>query len=43
MAQLQIGDLAPDLALPDHSGLRIQLSELWGERPLVLLFLRHLG
>ena len=43
MSRLQIGDPAPDLVLPDHSGRQIRLSEYWALRPLVLLFLRHLG
>ena len=43
MSQLHIGDTAPDLILPDHLGQRMSLSEHWTLRPLVLLFLRHLG
>lgn len=39
----QPGDAAPDLTLADLSGRPRQLSELWSERPLLLLFLRHFG
>ena len=43
MSILQVGDSAPDLTLPDHTGEDVRLGGLWAERPLVLLFLRHLG
>jgi peroxiredoxin len=43
MSRLQIGDPAPDVTLPDHSGQRITLSEHWARRPVILLFLRHFG
>ena len=38
-----VGDPAPDMTLPDHSRAETSLSSLWSERPLVLLFVRHLG
>jgi peroxiredoxin len=38
-----VGDPAPDLELPDDAGAPVRLSTLWRERPLVLLFGRHLG
>lgn len=38
-----VGDVAPDLELPDETGKLVRLSQLWAERPLVLLFVRHLG
>ncbi len=37
------GDAAPDLALTDDEGQRVRLSDLWANRPLVLLFVRHFG
>jgi len=43
MSRPQIGDAAPDLVLPDHSGQRMNLSQRWALRPLVLFFLRHFG
>ncbi len=43
MPQLQIGDTAPDVTLPDQSGNQTRLSARWAERPLVLVFLRHFG
>lgn len=39
---IEPGDQAPDIALPDHEGNLRHLSELWS-KPLVLLFVRHLG
>ncbi len=43
MLQLQVSDTAPDVTLPDQSGERTRLADLWTERPLVLMFLRHFG
>lgn len=37
------GDNAPDVLLHDAAGNEVRLSELWHERPLVLVFLRHFG
>jgi len=37
------GDKAPDVRLHDSNGAAIALSDLWRERPLVLVFLRHFG
>lgn len=39
---LSPGDAAPDVALHDHTGRAVQLSELW-RQPVVLFFERHLG
>ena len=39
----QIGDPAPDQALPDHEGRVTSLSTLWSDRPVLLLFWRHFG
>lgn len=38
-----VGDRAPNLQLRDETGKLVQLSQYWAERPLVLLFGRHLG
>lgn len=35
---LQVGQPAPDLDLPRLDTGRVRLSELWRERPLVLVF-----
>ena len=39
---LDVGDLAPDMTLPDHDGRVWRLSDHRG-RPVVLLFHRHLA
>ena len=39
----QVGDPAPDVRLPDSTGEERSLSELWSERPALLLFWRHYG
>lgn len=39
----QVGDPAPDLQLPDHTGAPTQLSSLWSRQPLLLIFWRHWG
>ena len=36
--KLQVGDQAPDLALPLYQGGDVKLSELWRARPVVLVF-----
>ena len=39
MAQtLQVGSRAPDVALDDATGARLQLASLWAQKPLVLFF-----
>ena len=42
-ARPAVGDPAPDLELQDATARSVRLSSLWAERPLVLLFVRHLG
>lgn len=32
-----------DLTLKDSQGAPVRLGDLWAERPLVLVFLRHFG
>ncbi len=39
----QVGDQAPDLKLEDSSGHEVSLSDLWAERPALILFWRHYG
>jgi peroxiredoxin len=39
----QVGDPAPDLALPDTSGEPRRLSDFWAHGPLLLIFMRHFG
>ncbi len=40
---LQVGDLAPDLELPDISGGPRRLSDFWAHGPMLLIFMRHFG
>ncbi|QDU98422.1 peroxiredoxin-like family protein [Lignipirellula cremea] len=40
---LKSGDQAPSVTLPDTTGADVALADLWAERPLALLFMRHLG
>jgi peroxiredoxin len=39
----RVGDPAPDAALVDSEDSAVRISTLWREKPLVLVFLRHLG
>jgi prostamide/prostaglandin F2alpha synthase len=32
-----------DIVLPDHEGREIRLGDLWRERPVALVWLRHYG
>ena len=41
--QLKFNDLAPDLQLLNADGKTIQLSSLWKDKVLVLVFTRHFG
>jgi hypothetical protein len=43
MAELAVGDLAPDLSLLDADERPVALSSLWKRGPLVVVFLRHFG
>jgi peroxiredoxin len=43
MVALKAGDKAPDILLHDSADAALHLSELWRERVLVLVFLRHFG
>jgi hypothetical protein len=37
------GDAAPDLLYRDGAGNERHLSELWAERPALIVWLRHFG
>jgi peroxiredoxin len=39
----QVGDVAPDLELPDTNGVTRRLSEFWAAGPMHLVFMRHFG
>jgi len=39
----QVGDAAPDVALPDTAGTERRLSEWWADGAVHLVFLRHFG
>jgi len=39
----QVGDQAPDIALPDSTGAERRLSEWWDAGPVHLVFMRHYG
>ena len=43
MAELRVGDDAPDIVVHDAAGGSLRLPELWREQVLVLVFLRHFG
>jgi hypothetical protein len=32
-----------DIVLPDHDGHDVRLGDLWSERPVALVWLRHYG
>ena len=40
---LPAGSPAPDLLLPDHTGVVRPLSHFWSEQPVLLMFWRHFG
>ena len=42
MATQTTADLA-DVVLPDHDGNDVRLGDLWADRPVVLVWLRHYG
>ena len=42
MAELQVGERAPDFSLPNQAGQMVQLRDFRG-KPVLLIFLRHLG
>ena len=36
-------DTLADIVLLDHDGADVRLGELWGDRPVALVWLRHYG
>lgn len=40
---VQVGDVAPDVELLDHTGIATRLSSLWAGKTPVILFWRHFG
>jgi peroxiredoxin len=40
---IAVGEPAPDAAFAARDGGVVHLSDLWHERPTILLFLRHFG
>ncbi len=38
-----IAQALADIVLPDHEGREVRLGELWSERPVALVWLRHYG
>jgi hypothetical protein len=36
-------DALADLVLLDHDGREVRLGDLWSERPVALVWLRHYG
>ena len=42
MATQTAADLA-DVVLPDHDGTDVRLGDLWADRPVALVWLRHYG
>jgi peroxiredoxin len=39
----KVGAMAPDIELKNDRGEQVRLSDYWKRRPLLLVFLRHLG
>jgi len=40
---VDVGDLAPNVALLNRNGRKVSLAARWRRRPLVAVFLRHFG
>ncbi len=40
ISALQVGDLAPEITLPDATGQAVRLADLWQHGPLVVIFYR---
>jgi len=36
-------DRLSEVCLPDADGVRHRLGDLWADRPVILVFLRHFG
>jgi hypothetical protein len=39
----QQADALADITLPDHDGMAVRLGDLWTDRPVALVWLRHYG
>jgi hypothetical protein len=42
-AVIAVGQPAPDATFASRDGGVVRLSDLWREKPTILLFLRHFG
>jgi hypothetical protein len=42
-ARAKQGNKLADIVLPDHEGNEVRLGDLWRERPVALVWLRHYG
>ena len=40
---LSVGDAAPDVVFGLRDDEQVRLARYWGERPVVVAFLRHFG
>ncbi len=40
---LETADTLADIVLPDHEGTETRLGDLWRDRPVALVWLRHYG
>ena len=38
-----LADRLADIVLPDQDGIDVRLGDLWRERPVALVWLRHYG
>lgn len=43
MAERDIADGLGPIVVPDHDGNDVRLSDLWRDRPVALIWLRHYG
>jgi hypothetical protein len=42
-SQTAIADALADIVLPDQDGNEVRLGDLWRDRPVALVWLRHYG
>jgi len=40
---ITVGDKAPDASLTNSAGEAVRLSDMWADKPVVVVFLRHFG
>jgi hypothetical protein len=43
MPDERLSDRLADVVLPDQDGAGVRLGDLWAERPVALVWLRHYG